>query len=361
MTWLSLNPVPYAAILIPGSIQARCLQTIEQALCHSIQESGVVIESKMKPIKVGISTCLLGDSVRYDGSHKLNRFLKNTLGKYVEWVPVCPEVEAGLPIPREAMRLVGNQKEVRLLTQKTKIDHSERMLSWSGPRLDLLEKEDLCGFVFKNRSPSSAMQDAKIYSEKGVPSRKGPGMFAREYMRRFPLIPVEDDGRLNDDGIRENFIERLFVMARWKEFLAEDGSLKGLVGFHTQHKLLLMAHSPKLLREMGRMIGDAKGAPQALLFGRYFASLMEAMKLKATVKKNVNVLHHTMGYFKKKISSDAKSELLDVIESYHRELVPLVVPITLINHYTRLYDEPYLKEQVYLNPHPAELKLRNHA
>jgi len=315
----------------------------------------------MKPIKVGISSCLLGESVRYDGSHQLNRFLKDILGRYVEWVPVCPEVECGLPTPREAMRLVGTPENYRLLTQKTKIDHTERMMTWSHSKLDLLETEELCGFVFKKRSPSSALRDAKLYSEKGIPYSKGPGMFGGEFIRRFPLIPVEDDGRLNDDGIRENFIERLFAVARWKAFLASDGSLQGLIHFHMTHKLLLMAHSPSHLRKLGKLVGNAIKQDTAMLLNDYFAVMMEAMGLKATVKKNVNVLHHAMGYFKKKISADAKNELLEVIEDYHRELVPLIVPVTLINHYTRLYNEAYLQDQVYLNPHPVELKLRNHA
>lgn len=259
------------------------------------------------------------------------------------------------------MRLVGTPEANRLMTQKTGIDHTDRMLKWACSRLERLAASDLCGFVFKNRSPSSAMRDAKIYSAKGVPSRKGPGIFAREFMNRFPLIPVEDDGRLNDDGIRENFIERLFAVARWKEFMAEDGSLKGLIQFHTRHKLLLMAHSPKHLSDLGRIVGDPRKKSPDTVLDTYYTLLMDVMKLQATVKKNVNVLHHAMGYFKRKISADAKAELLEVIEHYHQELVPLIVPVTLINHYTRLFDEPYLKQQVYLNPHPVELKLRNHA
>ena len=311
-------------------------------------------------IKVGISTCLLGEEVRYDGSHKLSRYLRDTLGAHVEWVPVCPEVESGLPIPREAMRLVGTDRDFRLVTSRTNVDHTDRLQGWSKTRIKALEAEELCGFVFKKRSPSSALHDAKIYSQKGFPARKGPGIFAGEFIRRFPLLPVEDEGRLNDDGIRENFIERIFAVSRWRDFLQSDGSIKGLVQFHTRHKLLFMAHSPVLLRQLGKLVAAPQKVEKRVLFDRYFQLMMDILKLKATVKKNVNVLHHAMGYFKKKIDTAAKQELLGVIDNYHQELVPLIVPITLVNHYTRILDDAYLKNQYYLNLHPVELKLRNH-
>jgi uncharacterized protein YbgA (DUF1722 family)/uncharacterized protein YbbK (DUF523 family) len=314
----------------------------------------------MNKIKVGISTCLLGKPVRYDGSHKLDRYLVNILGGYVEWVPVCPEVECGLPTPRESMRLVGSPDDFRLVTNKTGIDHTDRMLEWADSKLKELESHDLCGFIFKKRSPSSALGDAKVYTEKGFPARKGPGLFAGEYLQRFPAIPVEDEGRLHDDGIRENFIERLFAVARWREFIDTDGSIKGLIRYHMRHKLILMAHSAVQLRELGKLVANPQKLDKNHLFDQYFSLMMETLKLKATVKKNVNVLHHAMGYFKKKIASDAKQELLEVIDTYHQELVPLIVPITLVNHYTRMLKESYLMDQYYLNPHPMELKLRNH-
>jgi uncharacterized protein YbgA (DUF1722 family)/uncharacterized protein YbbK (DUF523 family) len=311
-------------------------------------------------IKLGISTCLLGENVRYDGGHKLDHYLKDTLGKHVDWVPVCPEVEYGLPIPREAMRLVGTPDSPRLLTIRSKKDHTEGMLKWAKKRLKELEGEDLCGFIFKSKSPSSGYKGVKVYAESGMPSKKGTGIFAGAFLTHFPLVPVEDDGRLHDPQLRENFIERVFVFRRWKKFLIERGDRGGLVSFHTEHKLLLMSHSQKHYSILGRNVAEAKKGKKEEVFTSYISTLMEGLQLIATVKKNTNVLTHTVGYFREDLSADEKAELLEVIENYHRGLIPLVVPVTLINHYVRKYDEPYLKRQHYLNPHPAELMLRNH-
>ena len=311
-------------------------------------------------VRLGISSCLLGNPVRYNGQHQLDRFLVNQLGQYVEWVPVCPEVECGLPVPRETMRLVGDPEAPRLVTTHSGVDHTEKMLSWIQRKLAELEKENLCGFVFKSRSPSSGMQGVKIYTEQGMPSRQGSGLFAGAFMQRFPLIPVEDDGRMNDAGLRENFIERIFVMYRWKQFLEADGGAAGLVDFHTRHKLLIMAHSPKDLKPLGNLVAQGRRTDRDRLHKEYFDCLMSALKLKATVRKNTNVLDHIMGYFKKQLNPDEKKELKEVIAEYHQGLVPLIVPVVLLRHYVRKFDSPYLKQQVYLHPHPSELKLRNH-
>jgi uncharacterized protein YbgA (DUF1722 family)/uncharacterized protein YbbK (DUF523 family) len=313
----------------------------------------------MKKIKLGISSCLLGETVRYDGGHKLDHFLKDTLGKFVEWVPVCPEVESGLPVPREAMRLVGNPESPRLVKTRSGEDYTDRMVAWAGKRLSALEKEDLCGFVFKSRSPSSGMQGVKIYGPSGIPSRSGSGIFARAFMEKFQFTPAEDEGRLNDPGLRENFIERVFVYKNWKEF-RKRGSLRNLVEFHTDHKLLFLSHSTAHYRALGKLVANAKERPDSL-YNEYLKLMTECLKLIATTKKNTNVLHHIAGYFKKQLQPDEKQELLGVIEEYHSGFIPLIVPVTLIRHYVRKYDEPYLKRQVYLNPHPAELMLRNHA
>lgn len=311
-------------------------------------------------MKIGISTCLLGENVRYDGGHKLDRYLRDLLGMYVTYVPVCPETESGLPIPREAMRLVGDVEDPRLVTINTRVDHTERMKSWGRQKLDQLKKENLCGFIFKSRSPSSGMERVKIYNEKGHPMPKGRGIFAGMFMDRFPLLPVEEDGRLNDPGLRENFITRIFVFSRWLEVLEKGLSVGRLVDFHTKQKLLLMAHNVNAYRELGRMVAKAKDYDPDELAGEYISKLMSALKLSSTIKKNVNVLHHVMGYFKKELTSDEKQELLEIIKSYSDSLVPIIVPITLFNHYVRKYDKAYLRDQVYLNPHPMELKLRNH-
>ncbi|MFC1808578.1 YbgA family protein [Candidatus Omnitrophota bacterium] len=311
-------------------------------------------------VKVGISKCLLGEKVRYDGGHKLDRFLRDTLGQFVEWVPVCPEAECGLPIPREAMRLVGDKDNPRLMTQKTGIDHTERMMTWAKKRVKELAKEDLCGYVFKTGSPSSGMRDIKIYNEKGNAIKHGVGMFARVFMDAFPLMPFEDEGRLHDPGLREKFIERLFVFKRWQDMLKTNKTIKGLVDFHTEHKLLIMAHSPKALSVLGKMVADAKGKEREALFSDYMTTLLDCLKLHSSVKKNTNVLQHILGYFKKDLTADEKQEALEVISEYHKEYVPLIVPIVLLQHYVRKYDQEYLKAQHYLHPHPIELMLRNH-
>ncbi len=314
----------------------------------------------MQKITLGISSCLLGNPVRYDGGHQLDRFLRDTLGEYVDYVPVCPETECGLGIPRETMRLEGEPGAVRLVTSRTRIDHTERMRDWAVKKVRELEGDGLCGFIFKGGSPSSGMERVKLYDANGVPRKIGVGLFAAAFMEHFPLLPVEEDGRLHDPVLRESFIERIFVFQRWRELVADGKRVGPLVAFHTRHKLLIMSHSPKHYTEMGKLVAAAGEMDRNALYDRYQGLLMEALKLRATVKKHANVLQHLMGYFKKDLTSDEKQELLEVIEQYRDGHVPLIVPITLIRHYVRKYDQPYLKEQVYLSPHPTELRLRNH-
>jgi len=314
----------------------------------------------VEKIRLGISTCLLGEKVRFDGGHKLDRYLTDTLGQYVEYVPVCPEVECGFGIPREPLRLNGDPDHPRLVTFRTNQDHTERMVQWARKRVAELEREDLCGFVFKSNSPSSGMERVKVYNANGVPAKIGVGLFARVFMEQFPLLPVEDEGRLHDPRLRENFVERIFALKRWREALGQKKNLKTLIHFHTVNKLLILGHSPEHYRKMGSLV--AKGKEQAIsdLYSRYQTLLLEALRLKATNKKNANVLMHMMGYFKNRLSGDEKKELLEIIDQYRQEQIPLIVPVTLMKHYVRKYDEPYLKGQTYLNPHPAELQLRNH-
>lgn len=311
-------------------------------------------------IKLGISSCLLGEKVRFDGGHKLDHFITDTLGKYVEFVPVCPEVECGLGIPREAMHLAASPEGARLVTIRTQADYTERMLTWARKRVVELEREDLCGFIFKSGSPSSGMERVKIYYGKGEPSKTGVGLFAREFMRHFPLLPVEDEGRLHDPGLRENFLERLFTLKRWRETLALGSKRGQLVDFHTRHKLLIMSHSPKHYVLLGKLVARIKEIPLPEVYEQYQTLLMEALRLKSTVKKNVNVLLHVMGYFKRDLSLAEKAELLEIVENYRQGYIPLIVPVTLLNHYVRKYGQAYLKSQYYLDPHPLELKLRNH-
>jgi uncharacterized protein YbgA (DUF1722 family)/uncharacterized protein YbbK (DUF523 family) len=311
-------------------------------------------------VRLGISSCLLGHKVRYDGGHKLDRYLTNTLSEYVEFVPVCPEVECGFPIPRETLRLLGDPESPKLVTTKTGQDFTQRMASWATRRVAELEAEGLCGYIFKSGSPSSGMQGVKIYDANGIPSNRGVGMFAMAFMKHFPLLPVEQESRLHDPRLRENFIERVFALQRLRRLLEERKSRGKLVDFHTRHKLQILSHSPKVHRALGRLVARAADLSPPELYGEYQGLFMKAFSMMATVKKNTSVLTHMMGYFKKQITSDEKQELIEIIERYRREYVPLVVPITLMKHYVRKYDQPYLKVQSYLDPHPAELHLRNH-
>lgn len=314
----------------------------------------------MEKIKLGVSSCLLGENVRYDGGHKLDRFLQDTLGEYVEYVPVCPEAECGLGVPREAMHLEGDPASSRLITTRTGQDMTRRMMTWAHKRVVQLEKEALCGFIFKSDSPSSGRERIKVYNEKGMPVKKGVGIFARIFMEHFPLLPVEDDGRLHDLNLRENFIERIFALRRWRDILGKKESKGNLVDFHTRHKLLILAHSPKHYQIIGKLVAGQKSIPLQDLYEQYQTLLLESLELKTTPKKNANVLQHMMGYFGQQLSADEKKELMEVIEDYREGYIPLIVPVTLISHYVRKYDQPYLREQVYLNPHPLELQLRNH-
>ena len=314
----------------------------------------------MDKIKIGISSCLLGNPVRYDGGHKLDRFLRDTLGKYTDYVPVCPEFECGLGVPREAMRLEGSPGTPHLITRQTRKDHTDLMVSWARTRVLQLEKENLCGFIFKSDSPSSGMERVKVYNARGIPSKTGIGIFARIFMEYFPLLPVEDEGRLHDPELRENFIERIFTLQRWRAATTAQNKRKTLVDFHMRHKLLLLSHSPKHYTLLGQMVAAQKELPISELFNGYEKLLTEALKIKASARKNVNVLQHMAGYFKKALSPDEKQEILSVIDQYRQGHLPLIVPVTLLNHYVRKFDQSYLKNQVYLRPHPLELQLRNH-
>jgi uncharacterized protein YbgA (DUF1722 family)/uncharacterized protein YbbK (DUF523 family) len=312
-------------------------------------------------IRIGVSACLLGQPVRFDGGHKHDRYLTDTLGEYLDFVPVCPEVESGFSIPRETLRLVGDPQNPRLVTSRTNIDHTDRMLGWAEKRVRELEAENLCGFIFKSDSPSSGLMRVKVYNPKGMAEKKGVGLFARAFTRHFPLLPVEEEGRLNDPVLRETFIEQIFTLKRWRETLALGQSMKYLVDFHTRHKLLMLSHSPVNARLMGKLVADGRKTPIQTVYAQYENLLIETLRMKSTIKKNLNVIEHILGYFKNQLSSDEKQEMLEIFDRYRNAFLPLIVPVTLLNHYVRKTGEPYLKQQVYLNPHPIALKLRNHA
>jgi len=314
-----------------------------------------------EPIRIGVSTCLLGEKVRFDGGHKRDRFLTDTFGPWVTWVPVCPEVEMGLGTPREPLRLVRYEDGDRFVTVKTGIDHTEGMRRYAAKRARELASQELSGYILKKDSPSCGMTRVKVYPPGGGPaSRDGVGLFARALLERYPSLPVEEEGRLCDPRLRENFVERVFAYARLRRHFAGRWTVGSLVAFHTAHKLQLLSHSPEHHRRLGRLVAAAKGVPRQELRDRYETLFMETLSKIATARRHVNVLQHMVGYFKKELDSDSRRELLGLIEDYRQGLVPLVVPVTLVRHYVRRFRTAYLEGQTYLEPHPKELMLRNH-
>jgi uncharacterized protein YbgA (DUF1722 family)/uncharacterized protein YbbK (DUF523 family) len=321
-------------------------------------------------VRIGISSCLLGAEVRFDGGHKRDSFLVETFGKFVEWVPVCPEVEAGFGTPRESMRLVrstqasGNAETpgepVRLVTIKSGVDLTKPLERYTARRVDQLAGERLSGYVLKKDSPSCGMARVKIYGDKGPPARVGRGVFASGLIHRFPDLPIEEEGRLSDPGLRENFVERVFAYRRLRDLFDGRWRAADLVAFHTAHKLVLMAHAPVAYRELGRLVAQVKRVPAAAMRDRYQSGFMGALAVLATRRTHTNVLQHMAGYFREIVDKDSRTELLETIASYRKGLVPLIVPITLIRHHVRHGGVGYLAGQIYLEPHPAELMLRNH-
>jgi uncharacterized protein YbgA (DUF1722 family)/uncharacterized protein YbbK (DUF523 family) len=312
------------------------------------------------PIRLGVSSCLLGARVRFDGGHKRDQFLVGLLGRFVEWVPVCPELESGMGAPREALRLTLRHAALRLVTTKTAQDHTELMRRYSAKRLDELAEERLRGFVVKKDSPTCGLERVRVYNASGVPTRSGRGLFAGALIERFPLLPVEEEGRLSDPKLRENFIERVFAYDRLTRLFDGPWTLGDLVQFHTAHKMTLLAHVPDAYRRLGQLVARATSMRRPALERDYMTLFMETLRVIATRRRQVNVLQHMLGHLKDALDAESRHELLGVISAYAAGHVPLVVPITLMRHHVRRCDIAYLAGQVYLDPHPAELMLRNH-
>jgi uncharacterized protein YbgA (DUF1722 family)/uncharacterized protein YbbK (DUF523 family) len=310
-------------------------------------------------VRIGISACLLGEMVRYDGGHKRDPFLTDTLARFVEWVPVCPEVECGLGTPREPIRLVRTDR-VRLVTVNTGIDLTDQMADFAQRRLTALAAEDLSGYVLKKDSPSCGLHRVKVYGPGAAAVRSGRGMFAASLVERFPNLPVEEEGRLGDAALRENFIERVFAYSRLRALFGRRWTVGSLVRFHTAHKLTLMAHSPRAYQQLGRLVATARSTARGTLERSYIDEFMRCLTIIATRRRHTNVLQHAAGHLKKRLDAGSKSELLGVIEDYRLGIVPLVVPVTLLRHFVRLHNVAYLADQQYLNPHPKELMLLNH-
>ncbi len=313
-----------------------------------------------QPLRLGVSTCLLGENVRFDAGHARDRFVTDTLGQWIEFVPVCPEVEIGMTIPRPAIRLVDEGNGVQLIAPSTGEEFTDQMHSYSAKRVAELQKLDLDGYILKKGSPSCGMERIKTYT-KGMPSRtKQAGLFAEALMKLWPALPVEEDGRLNDPALRENFIERVFSRNRWRGLVGTGLTRRRLVEFHTAHKLLIRAHNESSYRRLGTLVGNAGKISDSELFAAYEDEFQKALSTKATTKRHVNVLQHAMGYLKNLLGPIEKRELLSSIEDFRLGLLPLIVPLSLLRYNVRRHEIEYLAGQLYFDPHPKELMLRNH-
>ena len=312
-------------------------------------------------IKIGMSSCLLGEEVRWDADHNHDQYVRDVLGSYFDYVSICPEVDVGMGVPRETVALYGTLENPKMITKRSKTDWTKKMNHYTKDRIHELTKENLCGYVFKGKSPSCGIGKVPIYSEFGSSRmRHGSGMFASSFVKVFPLVPVEDERRLHDPVIRENFIVRIFCFHRLQLLVRKSFSIGSLVRFHTRHKFLILSHSRKKYDDMGELVANAKKIKTAELKTRYSKLFMAALTYKSTPKKNTDVLLHMTGFLKKILTREEKKNILSVIEDYRNELLPLVVPVTLIYHQVKKHNIEYLLDQVYLNPHPKELMLRNH-
>jgi uncharacterized protein YbgA (DUF1722 family)/uncharacterized protein YbbK (DUF523 family) len=309
-------------------------------------------------IRIGISSCLLGQQVRYDGGHKHNGYITETLGQFFEFVPFCPEVAIGLGIPRPPIRLVKHGSAVQARgVQDPALDVTGPLTAYAervAPKLHAV-----CGYILKKNSPSCGMERVKLYSAKGMPVSTSAGVYAGRLLELLPELPFEEEGRLMDPVLRENFIERVFVYHRWQQLHARRLSPGGLVEFHTRHKFIVLAHDEKAYRALGRLVAGAGRGGIAELGQRYLRDLMQALRRPATRTRHANVLQHIAGFFKQQLAADDKRELQGLIDNYRRGQLPLVVPITLMRHYLRRFPDDYLAAQYYLAPHPDELMLRN--
>jgi len=311
-------------------------------------------------LRLGVSSCLLGEEVRYNGGHKHDRFLTDVLGPYVEWVPVCPEVEIGLGTPRPPIRLVQIGGETRLVAPDSGADHTEAMREYAERRVAELSSLDLAGYVLKKDSPSCGMERVKLYREDRA-SREGVGMFAEALLRLMPFLPVEEEGRLNDPVLRENFVARIFAYERFRREARAGFTKASLTRFHERHKFLLMARNQAGMRRLGRLLGSAGREIQARTLAReYMAGFTEVLSRPATRRGHTNVLQHLAGFVSDGLDRDDREELTRTIDDYRRGLLPLIVPITLLRHHVRRQEMEYLVDQYYLEPHPYELMLLNH-
>lgn len=312
-------------------------------------------------IKIGISSCLMGEKVRFDAGHKKNNYVTDTLSNYFEFTPFCPEVSIGLGIPRETIRLVSVDDEIRCVgTKSADLDVTEKLYQSADDQKHWVA--ELSGYILKKDSPSCGMERVKVYQgiEKGKMAEKsGIGLYAKRLMENFPHLPIEEEGRLSDPRLRENFIQRVYIYARWQELEHKGFSIRALQTFHAQHKYIFMSHNQTLGRALGASLANSDKDIEVLA-QEYLAAMMTLLKSIATVKNHVNTLQHIQGYLKNDLDAGDKEELRVTIENYQKFLLPLIVPITLLRHHFRRHPKDYIENSFYLQPHPGEMMLLNH-
>lgn len=298
--------------------------------------------------------------MRHDGGHKHDYYVTDTLGEIFDYVAICPEVEVGMGTPREAIHLAQEGKDIKLVGRKSKVDHTDSMLTYANKKVEKIADENISGYILKKDSPSCGLERVRVHHGNGWVTRTGIGLFTSVLLERFPNLPIEEEGRLCDPKLRENWIERVFAYHRLQALWASRWRIKDLVEFHTQYKLVLLAHSPQTYQQLGRLVANSKSRSSKDLAENYEREFMEGLKKIATCGRHANVLQHMFGYFRDELDESSRKEILECIEDYRHSLIPLIVPITLVGHYVRKFNVEYLMGQMYLNPHPKELALRNH-
>lgn len=308
-------------------------------------------------IKVGISSCLMGEPVRFDSGHKRNAFVNNVLKDYFEFVPFCPEVSIGLGIPRQTIRLSLQNDEVRCVgTKDPDLDVTEKLYQSAEDQKHW--HQDLCGYILKKDSPSCGMERVRLY--KGdIPDRTGIGLYAKRLMENFPNLPVEEEGRLGDPILRENFIQRVFVYYRWRQMTQQHYTMKDLTEFHAKHKFIFMSHQPQQASDLGRWLSEQGKTALDAVSAEYLSRMMALLKIRATRQTHANTLNHIQGFLKKHVTGLDKQELVNTIDNYRKGLLPLIVPVTLLRHHFLHHPDPYIDDSYYMRPHPSELMLLN--
>lgn len=311
-------------------------------------------------INIGISACLVGHEVRYNGGSLKPPMINDHFAQYFNYVTFCPEVGIGMGVPRETIRLVSEKGNIRLKSSTGENDYTDAMQEYSKQKVDELSKLNIYGYILKKDSPTCGMERVKIYHNNNMPEKNGIGMFAQVLLDRFPMVPVEEEGRLKDIRLRESFVERVFAFKRLKDFIGDSPTVGKLMSFHTAHKMQLMAHNPEKFRKLGRKVALVKKDQLNNFLIEYATDFMDTLNTRASLKKQTDVLYHLLGYFKKEITSEEKQEFIKLVEQYKKQMIPFIVPLTMLRHYLKKYPDDWLQSQIYLDPYPEELMLRSY-